>query len=522
MSTSRRDFLRFVVAGSAAAGCPVDLKLLAAEGGMHGQANTAASAPAAEVDGDHFDVCHKVRDGGTFPKPAPSKKCEVVIVGGGVSGMSAAYFLRERDFFLIEKEPHWGGNAYREEYQGQGFATGSAFDTEGSHSAQLAHELGLTLLPVKSADPTIANGKWVYDTWGAGLDELPYPAAVRDSFKKFRADMLAIDFEKNKEMYDAKTLASITDAYAPEIRQWWDAFGPSNWGARAEDTSAYVGLSGFAEMTTLANDDIRVTLPGGNGALAAALAKWLTAKYAERMVADAAAVSVDPQKDGVNVTYVQGGQPLTVAAKYAVMATPKFFTARIVAGLPGAQSDAMMQFRMCPYPVINMIFDRPVYNKAYDTWCPGNTFTDFIVADWVLQRQPGYRQKNNILSFYTPLREAQRSRMLEVAGCRTIATHALADFQKLLPEFRDAEPVEIHFYRRGHPMFLPAPGLYTKVIPLARQPMERVFFANTDSVGPMSDISNAVLISSKAAEWVGKRAAGASAASATAAIALND
>ncbi|MGB6264234.1 MAG: hypothetical protein WBF56_00715 [Candidatus Acidiferrales bacterium] len=71
-------------------------------------------------------------------------------------------------------------------------------------------------------------------------------------------------------------------------------------------------------------------------------------------------------------------------------------------------------------------------------------------------------------------------------------------------------------------MFLPAPGLYTKVIPLARQPMERVFFANTDSVGPMSDISNAVLISSKAAEWVGKRATGASAASATAAIAPND
>ena len=84
------------------------------------------------------------------------------------------------------------------------------------------------------------------------------------------------------------------------------------------------------------------------------------------------------------------------------MATPKFITARIVAGLSDAQLDAMSSYHYCPYPVINMIFDKPIYNRGYDTWCPGNSFTDFVVADWVVQKQPGY-QKNNILTFYTPL-----------------------------------------------------------------------------------------------------------------------
>ena len=68
--------------------------------------------------------------------------------------------------------------------------------------------------------------------------------------------------------------------------------------------------------------------------------------------------------------------------------------------------------RYIPYPVVNLIFDKPVFNSGYDTWCPGNTFTDFIVADWVVRNQPGYQQKYNILTCYTPLQEEERGNLL--------------------------------------------------------------------------------------------------------------
>ena len=55
-----------------------------------------------------------------------------------MSGLSAAYFLHDRDFLLLEKESHWGGNATLEEFSGQMYATGSAFDYKGSASEQLA------------------------------------------------------------------------------------------------------------------------------------------------------------------------------------------------------------------------------------------------------------------------------------------------------------------------------------------------------------------------------------------------
>jgi len=497
MTETRRDFLKFVVAGSVAGGCPINLSLL-----------TADKTARADVDGDHFEICHRVRNGQRFPEQTISKSCEVVIVGGGVSGLSAAYFLRDRDFLLLEKEPHWGGNAYREEYQGQGFATGSAFDEKGTVSQQLAQEIGLTLLPINCPDPSIMAGKWIANLWRDGIDQLPYPVSVRESFKKFRAEFLALDPEKDAAHLDSLALSHFLKGYPPEIKAWWDAYGPSNWGATSDDTSAVVAADEFKEMN--ADEDTRLTLPGGNGAFSAKLAETLQAKHSAQMIADATIVAVAQQKSEVHITYMNAGQLHTVAAKFVVMATPKFITARLVAGLPDKQHEAMLAFRYCPYPVINMIFDKPVYNRAYDTWCPGNSFSDFIVADWVLQKRGNYAQKNNILTFYTPLPEAQRGMLLDVDSCRQLATQVLADFRKLQPEFNSSEPIEVHFYRRGHPMFLPTPGNLTKVIPVANQPLDRIFFANTDSIGPISEVSGAVESARNASEWVVKRGAMAS------------
>ena len=505
MTASRRDFLKFIVAGSVTAGCPADLSLLASPGGAQSQ-----------IDGDHFEICHEVRDGRSFAKPPASKHYEIVIVGGGVSGLTAVHFLQNHDFLLLEKEPHWGGNATLGESHGQVFCTGSAFDYKGSASDLLAREIGLMPLPVNSPDPTIVNGKWIPDTWGGGLDQLPYPQTVRDSFKKFRTDMLALAADKNQNQFDSFPLTKYLKAYAPEVKQWWDCYGPSNYGAQAADTSTMVALIELKEQCEAAEHDLRVTLPGGNGVFARKLSEILQAKYAERMLGDATIVSVDPQKTEVNVTYSHGGALRTVAAKFVVMATPKLITARLVSGLSDDQTDAMRSFRYCPYAVINMIFDKPVYDRAYDTWCPGNTFADFIVADWVNLKKPESNQKNSVLTFYTPISELDRNKLLKIEGCRQIAAKAVRDFHQLLPEF-NAEPTEVHFYRRGHPIFLSTPGTYTKVIPAANRPLDRVVFANTDSVGPESVIYGAVEAAKRAAQWSEKRMAGSTLAAANAA-----
>jgi len=171
------------------------------------------------------------------------------------------------------------------------------------------------------------------------------------------------------------------------------------------------------------------------------------------------------------------------------------------------QSEAMHQIRYIPYPVVNLIFDKPVFNHGYDTWCPGNTFTDFVVADWVIQKQPGYQQKFNILSCYTPMKEEDRGYLLNEIGARKIAANVLSDFQKLMPAL-NVDPVEVHIYRRGHPLYMSTPGLYTQIQPLARHPMDRVFFANTDSEGPESTTNEGIRAAQRAVKEVEMRLAG--------------
>jgi monoamine oxidase len=493
MSHSRREFIRYVVAGSVGSGCPVDTALIATPD------SSGMPAPAPHLEGEHFEICHQIRDGHRFDAPTATAKADMVIIGGGVAGLSAAYFLRGKDFLLLEKEDHFGGNAYQEELDGQPFATGSAYAYRGDEGDQLAAELGLKLPLVNMPDPTLVNGTYVPDTWKTGITQLPYAKEVLASFLKFRDDVSKMKISSRMAELDAEPFSKYTAGYAPEVQQWWDIFGLSNWGATTENSSAYVGLYNANDLFG-GGDAKRAILPGGLGCITHKLIEVLLPKYNDRMFSNTAVVSVVPEKTAVNVTYLREGKLTTTAAKTVLMCTPKHITSRLVHDLPDSQRIAMRRTRYAPYPVVNAIFDKPVYNRGYDTWCPGNSFTDFIVADWTIRNTPGYKQKNNILSFYTCLREEQRATLLDEQQCKSLAARVLTDFQQILPEF-NVDPIELRIYRRGHPMFLAAPGQYTKNRIAAAQPMDRIFFSNADSGGPESLTSESVRLSHVGSEW---------------------
>src|SRR4029077_197635 len=65
------------------------------------------------VDDGH-DPGHRLRDRAPFRKPSQQVKVPVVIVGGGVAGLSAAWRLEKRafrDFVVLEMEQRAGGNS---------------------------------------------------------------------------------------------------------------------------------------------------------------------------------------------------------------------------------------------------------------------------------------------------------------------------------------------------------------------------------------------------------------------------
>jgi hypothetical protein len=210
------------------------------------------------------------------------------------------------------------------------------------------------------------------------LDKLPYPPSVREGFKKFKKDLLAIDLIKRANELNNVPFSDFMKGYPAEVKQWWDNYGPSNWGAATEDTAAAMGIGEMQEIGGETVPDF-YTWPGGLGAITKRLADILQPKYAERMQAGATTVAVVPDDKEVQVTYMQGAELKTVAAKTVIMATPKFITRRLVQGLPEKQSDAMHQIRYIPYAVVNLSLTSRYLTRATTRGVPE---TRLPISSW--------------------------------------------------------------------------------------------------------------------------------------------
>ncbi len=471
----RRRFLQWTFAGTLLGGCPV----------------FADTFPdRLVIGGESLSVGHMLRDGHEFPEPTVRTRHDVVIVGGGLAGLTSAYLLRGEDVLLLEKEPQWGGNARLEERYDRSFAIGSAFLHEDDEAARLARELGLRPMPIEDWDGTVLAGRFIPNTWRDGLNELPYRRSVRAKFKALREDALSWKLEDEAGKLDQVALIEVLGPYGQEVLQWWHTYCPSNWGGRADRIAASVAIEELRWMAGDDESDGRATWPGGIGALSSHLAERLTPVMGERMIREATVIRVVPQNDRVEVTYVRDGVVTAVSAKTVIMATPQYISSRVLSEVPDDQLAAMRRLRYAPYAVVNLVFDRPVYDKTYDTWCPGARFCDVIVADWVERRHGAALDRHQVLTCYAPLLEEERRQLLTADGCRKLAQKVVVDFQGLLPQTR-VEPIEVRIYRRGHAFHIAQPGL-GPVQWRASTPIGRVSFANADSQNLVSSAAGAV------------------------------
>ena len=157
---SRRDFMNGV-AMSLTAGTylsPMDLWA------MEGNRTSASPYPPAltGMRGSHqgtFEVGHAVaRRGVQYPRPSEQTDhtYDLVVVGGGISGLSAAYFYRQRvgpkaKILVLDNHDDFGGHATRNEFDVDGkeligYGGTQSIDTPGNYSpvsSQLLKDIGI-------------------------------------------------------------------------------------------------------------------------------------------------------------------------------------------------------------------------------------------------------------------------------------------------------------------------------------------------------------------------------------------
>lgn len=487
MELSRRSFIRWVLAAGAGMACPVPLK--AAEG------ESKPKAPGERLVSEQHEVCHRLRDDERLPSPAADRKVDLVIVGAGVSGLAAAEYAQKADFVLLEKEPFAGGNAYTETWEGLSYCTGSAWATVFSPEVKAAFERWkFDLKPIHGLDSACIDGTWIEEFWDGNpdspvFDRLPYPAAVRASFRQLCKDLKKIDSEKEVKRLDAMSFAELLKPYAPEIARYWDTFGPSNWGCRAAETSAYLGVQAARDWSAAQ----RFTWEGGLGVGSQRIFEQLSASAQKRIEYNTTVYSVKRKGKRVVVSYFQNGEARSIEAKVVVMATPKFITWRMVEGLPEAQRKAMASMKYAPFMMYNLCFSRVVFNQAYDNFVVGaQNFTDFVPADFVTHGKGGDLTRKQVLTVYAPQRDEDRSVFMSEQATMARARAAVDELGRLFPSWHE-HLVEVRVHRRGHAMPKSIPGFYTKLQPAARADLGRIFFAHSDSNCDVSDLAYAGL-----------------------------
>jgi spermidine dehydrogenase len=166
---TRRDFLNGVAVGAGASllGSAFGAERLLAAGMLDEFAPEKAADyyPPAKTGmrGNHdgsFTVAHKLRDGETADAMGEAldtgEVYDLVVVGGGISGLSAAYFFRQKagasaKILILDNHDDFGGHAKRNEFQAGGrmvlsYGGTQSLESPGSYSAQakeLIKEIGI-------------------------------------------------------------------------------------------------------------------------------------------------------------------------------------------------------------------------------------------------------------------------------------------------------------------------------------------------------------------------------------------
>ena len=498
---ARRRFIKTVVIGSAGIGatCEWSGRPIAVESG---------AGPRAEVRSESFAQCHGVRDGVSPPVAKPSRDVDVVVIAGGLSGLTAAYRLRNHNVLLLEKEPHVGGNAHTDTWEGIQYPTGASFTHSASSPMALYDEIGLTVMRrVAGAGSGAAigcyNGQKISDIWGEGFKRV-HPEAA-GSLDEFKNDMRAIDVEGQKAKLDALVFRDMLKSYNPAVIKWFDLHG--EWlGGSSPEISGYAGVL-FTRMflgeglgillSQKRYDPDYYQFVGGLGAASEALARKIEESGSNRIELNATAYRVANTEDGhVLASYMRAGKPVTVRARACIVAAPKLIAGRMVADLPTEQKQAMLAFRYIAYTVVLAGFPKQVITDPAARMLDAPLIGTWSFADIGHNAARDPKQKSAVRAIL-PLGGEFRPKLLSDDGARDIA-HQFADYlERYYPGSRE-RILEMRVHRRGHNWYTPVPYFTTRLQPIAAQPFGRVAFAHSDSVGIISDSDWAVIAADRA------------------------
>ncbi len=476
------------------------------------------------LKGPNMKLGHMLRDV-KLTAPKQSYKKDIVIVGGGVAGLSAARHLKKSgaSFILLELENSVGGNSSYGANDISAYPLGAHYLTLPSlHNTELIDFLSECEV-IKSTDQ---NGKLVFNDyylcfdpkerlyinghWQEGLvPRQGVPAADQEEIIRFHELM---DYYKKLNGADGKEAFCIPLAYCsrdPELLKldeitfasflqekglqspyllWYVNYCcRDDYGATIENTSAWAGIHYFACHKASGSDipsDSVLTWPEGNGWLIKQLKQYAKGNAETNVLV----YGISKSGNSILIDYMEGASQQTkrIIADKVIVATPQFINQRILSPELPRNID-YNKFTYAPWMVANLSVEGDWRGKrgeglSWDNVIYGSESLGYVNAG---HQSIETRASGKVLTYYSPMTgndiNGERKKVYS-ATYQDWYSMILKDMKRPHPGIEE-QLLGLDVWTWGHGMIRPRPGFIHGATPLATNIDKQIFFAHSDLSG---------------------------------------
>lgn len=363
---------------------------------------------------------------------------DVVIVGGGISGLTCGYFLKNSDVLILEKNDKVGGRTISGMHNSFSYAKGTEYlGTPENPLDQMIKELKLSPKEIPSPMDGCFDGKNFY--YGSdGIKRYLVTNSANDAYSKF-VKLILDNYKEYDEVTDltynekVKALDNITakqwllDNKIPEVFiEKYNVASKGLFGANLDEVSAlsFIPEAAFdyldgnnvvnnEDYSNYDEDDLNdeyenakeessksYTFTKGLTELTDKLGNVLKSKI--RL--NSKVVDVIKKGTDYQVTYIgKDGNKKVITAKKVVLAVSAPEVLKIAPTVLSTERTSIMKtVNYSSYATVAMFSKTPIFSKAFDLAVPNNyVFTDIYDSTWVEQNYDKTKeQKDYIISAY--------------------------------------------------------------------------------------------------------------------------
>ncbi len=415
---------------------------------------------------------------------------DVIIIGGGLAGLSAAWRLKHHDILLLESDNRVGGRV-RSERRGDYWLNwgGHLYAGAGSATDELFQSVGITALPVPGILSAMhLNGKLLLGgrvelypfrvpmSWKSRFAMIRAGAKVRAAVVKYSkiakkrpAEDYRVQQQRVLEFMSDRTFADFTGELPPDADAIFRPTVSRSTGS-PETMTAGSGV-GYFNLIWDKSEGLSRNIVGGPSTLTNTIAITL----GERVQLNAQVLEVLQREDSVVVRYMQNGVEQVEQARYAVLATPAPITKKLAVNIDPEIADALGQVTYGPHVSAAFLTNETgpqVWDNVYAFATPKRSFDIILHQSNLVRSMETKRQPGSSMMTFSP---GESGRRLLDKTDEEIIQYYLKDLNEIFPGFSDhVVEAQVNKYPLGSAYIFPG---REKIQPILTKSAGRLFLA---------------------------------------------